>query len=135
MFIGTLYSTVMNSIFIWIIHGDVYQASLTILKIVFPLAMLLYETSIHQYYLLMYMLVVIGVLFTGFLLIYHVRNMWRGCLTHEPLRQFDLGPMENIRMVFGVRWYIAWLSPIIRSDLPFDGIDWQKIYEKNTKNH
>lgn len=82
----------------------------------------------------MYMLVVIGAVFTGFLLIYHVRNMWRGVLTHEPLRQFDLGPMENIRMVFGVRWYVAWLSPIIRSDLPFDGIDWQRIYEKMSKN-
>lgn len=84
--------------------------------------------------MLMYMLLVIGAVFTGFLLIYHVRNMWHGILTHESLRQFDLGPMENMRMVFGERWYVAWLSPFVRSDLPFDGIDWQKIYDKITKN-
>lgn len=134
MFVGCAYSSVMNSIFIWIVHGDEYRMSLTMLKMVFPLAMLMYETSIYQYYLLMYMLLIIGAVFTGVLLIYHLRNMWRGCLTHEPLRQFDMGPMENIRMVFGVRWYIAWLSPIVRSDLPFDGVDWQKIYDKVTKN-
>lgn len=134
MFVGCTYASIMNSIFVWIVHGDEFRTSLTLLKMVFPLAMLMYETSIYQYYLLMYMLLIIGSVFTGFLLIYHLRNMWRGCLTHEPLRQFDMGPMENIRMVFGERWYIAWLSPIVRSDLPFDGVDWQKVYEKVTKN-
>lgn len=134
IFIATAYASILNSIFIWYIHGDEYRTMLTIFKLVFPFAMLIYETSIFQYYLLMYIVIVIGTIFTGFLLIYHLRNMWYGCLTHEALRQFDLGPLENIRMVFGVRWYVAWLSPFIRSDLPFDGIDWQKIYEKTAKN-
>lgn len=83
----------------------------------------------------MYLLNVIGSVFTGFLLFYHIRNMLRGCLTHEALRQFDLGPLENTRIIFGTRWYLAWLSPFINSPLPYDGIyDWQKIYEKSTKN-
>lgn len=92
------------------------------------------DGSEFQYYLLMYILVLIGAVFTGFLLFFHLRNMWRGILTHESLRQFDLGPMENVRMVFGERWYLAWLSPFVQSELPFDGIDWQKICEKSTKN-
>lgn len=134
LFIGTAYSSVLNSIFIWFIHADEYRTPLTMFKIIFPLAMLMFSTSIFQYFLLMYMLNMIGAVFTGCLLVYHVRNMWRGILTHESLRQFDLGPLENIRMIFGKRWYIAWISPYIQSDLPFDGIDWQKIYEKTSKN-
>lgn len=96
--------------------------------------MLMFEASVYQYYLLMYLLNMIGAAFTGFLLFYHLRNVWRGCLTHESLRQFDLGPINNFRMVFGQRWYLSWLSPFVQSDLPFDGIDWQSIYEKSTKN-
>lgn len=134
LFIGTAYASVLNSIFIWSIHGDEYRGWITIVKLIFPFAMLMYETSIFQYYLIMYILLVIGAVFTGFLLIYHLRNMWHGVLTHEALRQFDLGPLENIRMIFGVRWYLAWISPFIQSELPFDGIDWQKIYEKTAKN-
>lgn len=134
LFIGSAYSTILNSIFIWCVHADQYRTLLSIIKIIFPFAMLVYETSVYQYYLLMYILVAIGAVFTGFLSIYHLRNVWRGCLTHEALRQFDLGPLENIRMVFGVRWYLTWLSPFIQSKLPFDGINWQKIYEKTAKN-
>lgn len=96
--------------------------------------MLMFNQTVYQYYLLMYLLNVIGAVFTGFLLFYHLRNVWYGQLTHESLRQFDLGPLQNVRMVFGGRWYLIWVSPFVRSDLPFDGIDWQKIYEKTTKN-
>lgn len=124
----------LNTVFVWFVHGDEYRSTITIFKIIFPLAMFMFEASIYQYYLLMYLLNMIGATFTGFLLVYHLRNVWRGCLTHESLRQFDLGPMENIRMVFGIRWYLTWLAPFVQSDLPFDGIDWQKIYEKTTKN-
>lgn len=134
VFIGTAYSTVLNTIFVWFVHGDIYRTSITIFKIIFPLAMLMFEFSSYQTYLLVYILNMIGAVFTGFLLFYHLRNIWRGCLTHESLQQFDLGPSENFRMVFGARWYISWISPYIRSDLPFDGINWQQIYEKSTKN-
>lgn len=96
--------------------------------------MLMFEFSSYQTYLLVYILNMIGAVFTGFLLIYHLRNIWRGCLTHESMKQFDQGPLKNFRMVFGARWYISWISPYIRSDLPFDGINWQQIYEKSTKN-
>lgn len=134
MFIGTAYGTILNTMFIWFVHGEEYRTAMTLLKIVFPLAMLMFESSVFQFYLLMYVINLIGAVFTGFLLFYHVRNMLRGCLTHDTLRQFDLGPLENTRMVFGERWHLAWLSPFVQSELPFDGIDWQKIYEKTAKN-
>lgn len=114
--------------------GDELRNGLSLLKIIFPLAMLMYDTTTAQCYLLMYLLNIVGSAFSGFLLYHHCRNILRGCLTHESIRQFDLGPMENIRQVFGERWYLTWMSPIVQSKLPFDGIDWQQIYDKTLKN-
>lgn len=134
LFIGTTYASILNSIFIWIIHGDEFRTTITFIKIIFPLAMFMFEGSTMQYYLLMYIINLIGSVFTGFLLYYHVRNMWRGSITHEAVRQFDLGPWNNIQMVLGKRWRLTWISPFLQSQLPFDGIDWQHIYEKTSKN-
>lgn len=134
MFIGTTYSTILNAIFIWFVHGEEFFSAITLLKMVFPLVMFIFETSIMQFYLIMNLLTLIGSIFTFFLLQYHFKNVLRGCVTHEAIRQFDLGPMENIRIVFGKRWYLTWISAFIQSELPFDGIDWQQIYERTTKN-
>lgn len=134
MFIGTAYSTILNAIFIWFVHGEEFFSAITLLKMVFPLVMFMFETSTMQFYLIMNLLSLIGSIFTFFLLRYHFRNVLRGCITHEAIRQFDLGPMENIRLVFGKRWYLTWMSAFIHSELPFDGIDWQQIYERTTKN-
>lgn len=134
IFLGTTYASVLNSIFIWFIHGDEFRSTITFIKIIFPLAMFLFESSTMQYYLLMYLLNLIGSIFTGFLLYFHLKNLWRGCVTHEVIQQFDLGPMDNIRMVLGKRWYLTWISPFLHSELPFDGIDWQTIYERASKN-
>lgn len=132
--IGATYSSILNSYFLWFLHSDEFRNGVTLIKIVFPLAMLMYDTSIIQGYLLMYLLNIVGAAFGGFLLYYHMRNILRGCLTHETIRQFDVGPIENIRIVFGERWYLTWISPFVESKLPFDGIDWQQIFDKTTKN-
>ncbi|XP_044733058.1 probable palmitoyltransferase ZDHHC24 [Chrysoperla carnea] len=39
--------------------------------------------------------------------------------------KYDLGFKENLRQVFGELWYVAWLSPIIPSKLPGDGINFK----------
>lgn len=134
VFVGTTYASVLNTIFIWYIRGEEFRTLITCLKIVFPLAMFMVDASISQYYLLMYLLNMIGSAFTGFLLYFHLRNVWRGCVTNEAIRQFDLGPLENIRMVFGKRWYLTWLSPFITSELPLNGCAWQSVYDKTSKN-
>jgi palmitoyltransferase len=45
---------------------------------------------------------------------------------------YDNGAEYNIRAVFGERWYIAWLSPWIRSPLPENGVVF-KVSEVKTK--
>lgn len=125
LFFGTLYSSLFNHFFIWSVHAELFRNSWTFLKIIFPLAMFVMDASTGQYYLLIYVINVVGGLFAGLLLFYHARNVLRGRLTHEKTKQYDFGRIENIRIVFGERWYLTWLSPFVQSPLPHNGIEWQ----------
>lgn len=125
LFVGTMYSSLYNHFFIWSVHGEHFRNSMTPLKLVFPLAMFVMDASTGQYYLLIYLINMIGGLFAGLLLFYHVKNLLRGRLTHEKTKQYDYGRIENIRIVFGDRWYLTWLSPFVQSELPHDGIEWK----------
>ncbi|XP_038046486.1 probable palmitoyltransferase ZDHHC24 [Patiria miniata] len=60
------------------------------------------------------------------LFLYHLHIVLRGQTTHEfrrlDDRSYDLGWMQNIRDVLGTRWYLVWISPLITSPLPGDGV-------------
>ena len=45
---------------------------------------------------------------------------------------YDNGAVENVRAVFGDRWYIAWLCPWISSPLPENGVTF-RVSEGKTK--
>lgn len=98
--------------------------------------MIAWEPSMDQLYLLGYLVTMIGMLFTGFLLIYHCQNMREGSLVHDrgskPL--YNLGLKRNMKMILGERWYLTWLSPFVHSELPHDGIHWETVLEESIKN-
>lgn len=131
LFVGTTYSSAFNGFFIWSLHASRFHSALTYLKLMFPLATLLIDTSAEQYQLVICLINFIGSLFLGFLLFYHARNAINGSVTHEKTKLYKLGRMENIRLVFGERWYLTWLSPFVESALPHDGVRWQSV----TKTH
>ena len=66
-----------------------------------------------------------SVMFTG-LLFYHVRLILRGQTTHEwrnnHERVYNLGWKRNLQEALGTRWYLVWISPLVPSPLPGDGI-------------
>ncbi|XP_001846671.2 probable palmitoyltransferase ZDHHC24 [Culex quinquefasciatus] len=135
LFVATLYSSALNNYFIWYIHGEEFRNWTSFIKMVFPLAMLVIDASTKQYYLVIYLINMIGMLFTGVLLIYHGRLILSGSVVHEQNgRDFDLGRMENLRMVLGERWHLAWLSPFVRSDLPHNGVDWDRVQREAAKS-
>lgn len=131
LLIGTVYSSILNSYYVWFLHAERFRGSITLLKMAFPLAMLVLNASIEQYCLLIYLINLVGSLFAGFLLYFHTRNLLRGRLTHEKNKQFNFGRIENIRIVLGERWHLTWISPFIRSPLPHDGINWQREIGSN----
>lgn len=125
MFVATLYATYHNTYFIFEVVE--FKSILSYVNLVFPLAMLFVQQSYAQMYLFLYLTIVIGCVFTGVLFYYHLDLMVRGLVTYEKnhkISKYDLGKLENVRVVFGEKWYLVWLSPFVRSKLPHDGMNW-----------
>uniref|UniRef100_U5EV60 Palmitoyltransferase n=1 Tax=Corethrella appendiculata TaxID=1370023 RepID=U5EV60_9DIPT len=135
LFIATTYSCIYNNYFIWVQHGEEFRTWTSFVKIIFPLAMLMIDTSVKQYYLVIYLINMIGMFFTGVLLIYHGRLILNGAVVHERKSpEYNLGKWENLKMVLGERWYFALLSPFMESRLPHNGVNWETILKETTKN-
>lgn len=125
IFIATIYATYYNTYFISTFLE--FKSWMTIVKVLFPLAMIFIDSSPNQIYLFLYLIVIIGFLFTGVLLYFHLNLMLKGLVTHErniKSNAYDLGKIDNVRVTMGERWYLVWLSPFITSNILHDGINW-----------
>ncbi|KAH1010769.1 probable palmitoyltransferase ZDHHC24 [Dendroctonus ponderosae] len=125
VFIAILYSTVYNVQYIY--QFITFDSYLSLLKIVFPLTMLFVKWTSYQLQLSLVIVGILGCLFTGVLLYYHLNLILNGFTTHERGRQvsvYDQGKMNNLKIALGNRWYLVWISPCIDSVLPCDGAVW-----------
>lgn len=126
MVVATIYCTYFNSFFVW--EHVSFNNKWAILKMIFPLAMLVLDISPSQIYILMYFIVVFGLIFTAILLWFHTSLLLSGQTTHE--RNFNIDGYESpsvlksVELVLGVKWYLTWISPFIPSQIPHNGIQW-----------
>lgn len=115
-FIGTTYCFFYNSYYIWVVHGDSYINWLTPVKMIFPMFMMFFNSA--EVTLLFYMLIIIGSVFSGVLLIYHGRLIVRNATTHEKNKgNYDMGTMENLKIVFGENPLYSLLWPFTKSNI------------------
>jgi palmitoyltransferase len=125
------YCTFYNTYFLW--TSSSFQSYVALLKLVFPLAVLVtgLDYSMEQYYRLICVLTIIGLLTGLCLSIYHGDNLLKGRVIHERVKNistYDAGcVVDNLKMVFGNRWYLTWFWPFVTSELPHDGINWDTI--------
>lgn|SRR6218665_1137366 len=76
-------------------------------------------------------LCIVGSLLLTFLSLYHGQNLFLGqtCMERtQGNRTYDMGWKENMKGVFGQRWYVAWISPLIVSPLEGDGLEFRSRY-------
>lgn len=126
MFIATFYATYFNIYFLLDIPE--LRSYYTIARVIFPLAMIFMEFTSNQLYLFCSLIVLIGCVFTGALLWYHVSLVLNGTVTYEKnnkISLYNFGKKQNVVEVLGERWYIIWVSPFMTSNLPSDGITWK----------
>ncbi|XP_015600770.1 probable palmitoyltransferase ZDHHC24 [Cephus cinctus] len=140
LFAATVYAFYFNNVFIW--SRINFEFPMSIIKIVFPLAIFIFgfDGSLEQFYLLLYIVSTVGMLFTGVLCVYHFHLVFIGAVANERSKKnysYNLGWKQNIKEVFGDRWYLALFVPYVNSKLPHDGITWdtpessKENYEKN----
>ncbi|KAL3871768.1 hypothetical protein ACJMK2_039746 [Sinanodonta woodiana] len=123
--LASVYANVMNLGFIWMTIGeDIWSLH----KLIFPFfAWVMRSIDIFTMIKSFVLMICLGVscLLTA-LLGYHIGNVWRGQTTYERshnIKQYNLGWKENLKGVFGEKWYLTFFSPFIKSELPGDGID------------
>lgn len=133
-FLATVYATYYNVFFI---YGFVELRNwMSLFRLVFPLAFVVIDFSIAQCFLFLTFIIVLGSVFTGTLLCFHLSNIIKGCVTHENKTNntmYDLGRKRNIQDAFGDKWYLIWLGPFVQSKLPSDGIKWNLNLSRKAK--
>lgn len=138
LFFATVYAFIYNNYFIW--SKIDFEFPMSILKIVFPVAIFIFgfDDSINQFYLMLYIVTVMGMLFTAVLCVYHFNLVFTGCTANEKNKKiftYSLGWKRNFEEVFGDRWYLVWLMPYISSKLPQDGVTWHRSTRWNMDNN
>jgi len=133
LFFGAAYAFCYSNFFIW--NRIPFEFPMSIFKIIFPVAILFFgfDNSINQFYLLIYVMTAVGTLYTGVLCIYHFNLVLKGIVSNESNKKdftYNVGWKDNIKEVLGERWYLTWLVPYIKSQLPNDGISWDHLYSK-----
>lgn len=128
LFIGATYAFVYNSLYVWIVRGNVFYNWFSLLRMSCPLLMIISGSMMHNLILIYYNLNILAVAYSTTLLIYHVPVIFKGgvCYEKEKNYPYNMGCWKrNLRTVFGKRMHLVWISPLLQSDLPNDGICWQ----------
>ncbi|XP_032671131.1 probable palmitoyltransferase ZDHHC24 [Odontomachus brunneus] len=133
LFLGAAYAFCYGSFFVW---SRVPFEFSTVLRMVFPLVIFFFgiDMSIDQFYLVLYVVSFVGTLYAGVLCIYHFNLIFRGVVSNESNKNnymYNMGWKDNIKDVFGERWYLTWLLPYVKSQLPHDGTSWCNMCLKN----
>ncbi|XP_020279402.1 probable palmitoyltransferase ZDHHC24 [Pseudomyrmex gracilis] len=133
LFLGAAYAFYYGHFFIW--NRIPFEFPMSIIKMIFGVAIFFFgvDFSINQFYLLLYITSAVGTLYTGVLCIYHFNLTLKGIVANESNKKdftYNMGWKNNIREVFGEQWYLTWLLPYIKSELPHDGVLWDNLCSK-----
>lgn len=133
LFLGAAYAFCYGSFFIW---RRIPFEFLTIIRMVFPMVIFFFgiDMSIDQFYLVLYVVSLVGTLYAGVLCTYHFNLILKGIVSNESNKKdyrYNMGWKNNIKDVFGERWYLTWFLPYVKSQLPHDGTSWCNICSKD----
>lgn len=123
--IALIYSFYFNSAYTWEVV-DMTQVSW--INVVFPLAMVIYDFTPQQLNLLVFLLLTIAMGLCFMILYLHITLIKDNQVMHERgenITVYNIGAYENVRGLFGKKWYMCFLSAFAKSELTFDGINWK----------
>ncbi|XP_055836556.1 probable palmitoyltransferase ZDHHC24 [Episyrphus balteatus] len=126
LLIGSTYALVYNSLYLWYVKAALYRNWLTVLRMTCPLLMFVMGSFRSNLTLIIYNLNILAFVYSLLLFVYHGSIIWQGGVCHERGKyKYNLGWRENLKLVFGNNMARVWMSPLIKSDLPHNGLEWQ----------
>lgn len=123
--LGAMFASTYCMGFAWTILGEFSFYNL--MCFCFPIFLFLFG-MLDFYTAIICLLTLVSTLFwaiISFLIVWHSKHIIYNLTTHERRHNiftYNLGCRENIRHIFGSKWYICWLFPWISSPLPGDGM-------------
>ncbi|KAK7478762.1 hypothetical protein BaRGS_00029973 [Batillaria attramentaria] len=130
--IAALYATIMNVDLVYHLFGEFSLKTLFVLFLPLLAWMFRVIETVTMTMAFMISLCLIVCLLTLALLGYHLLNVINGQTVFEKthrIRDYDLGPVNNLKVVFGKNWAICWLFPLIPSPLLGNGLEFPKKNE------
>ncbi|KAM5138404.1 putative palmitoyltransferase ZDHHC24 isoform 1-T2 [Mantella aurantiaca] len=128
--LALLFATILNAdIFIDLLHEGISVHSFFLLLM--PWMMLVLGQVKLSTFLFAFVAdtCIVGFLFCFAFLTFHLILLSRGATTKEwfggHATDYNYGWKTNVKNFLGERWYLVWLSPLIQSRLPGDGINFE----------
>ncbi|KAL3276226.1 hypothetical protein HHI36_020942 [Cryptolaemus montrouzieri] len=125
MFISSIYLSLYDLCFIYDVVG--FDVWITFVKVAFPLSLFFFPVTLNDLYLFALFFTSYASSFSFALLCFHMKNLIENRTLlekHPECLVYDRGRLNNVKDIFGERWYFVWISPFIESKLPQDGVHW-----------
>lgn len=134
--IALLYANVLNIDFAWeVYHNFSFN---TFIVMFLPGIAWLFGLAENETFFMMLVttLTLLFFIYASSVFYFHVRNSVQGRTTYEYKykkgHEYNLGLKKNLENALGMNWKIGWLSPLIPSPLPGDGINFEERVVKDT---
>lgn len=130
VFISMMYAMCVNLAFFVKFIGTDNFSWMSLFYFLFPFASLIVSLSGDNWHFLLIGVNFVLLMFTGILFIYHTLSLVKGKTAGESKHMgsncYNLGLKANFTDSFGIKWYLVWLSPFLRSPMLGDGTSWRK---------
>uniref|UniRef100_H2Y8J1 Palmitoyltransferase n=1 Tax=Ciona savignyi TaxID=51511 RepID=H2Y8J1_CIOSA len=126
MWFALLYANLLNMDFVWELFHSF--GSKTLLTMFMPLLAWIFGVAEGETLAMAFFssFCILAFLYGTAVILFHIRNTLKGRTTHEEAKglgaKYNLGLTENMKSTFGNNWKFAWLSPLIPSPMPGDGL-------------
>lgn len=129
-FVATAVMSIYN--ILYVAQSMEWDGGHIINKFAFPMVYLVLDFGMESITILLVVMSFLIFIFSAILVKFHFKIMLVGKVTPELKKRdgmvhedmYDNGWKNNLRAVFGTRWYLAWILPFIKSPLPGNGIEW-----------
>jgi len=127
--VALLYANILNMDFAWEIY-HAFNFKMLLVMFVPGVAWILGYAKNETFFMMMVTTItLLGFIYSSTVFYFHARNTIQGITTHEYKykkgQEYNLGWRKNLMNALGINWKFCWISPLVPSPLPGDGVNFE----------